>query len=183
MGAVSRLFAFLRAINVGGHVVTMDVLRGQFEELGFTTVETFIASGNVVFTTRVRTVDTLPKKIEARLLQVLGYEVHTFLRTESELAAVSRTRPFTTRQLESAAAFCVGFLAAPLSTPAVKEVMALRTDVDDFQVIGREVYWLCRQAQSKSTFNNNRLEKAIHGRATFRSMTTIDRLATRYLKP
>ena len=44
-----RFVAFLRAINVGGHVVTMDQLRAAFQELGFDDVETFIASGNVIF--------------------------------------------------------------------------------------------------------------------------------------
>ena len=39
-----RLIAFLRAINVGGHVVTMNTLRREFEALGFTEVETFIAN-------------------------------------------------------------------------------------------------------------------------------------------
>jgi len=50
-------------------------------------------------------------------------------------------------------------------------------------VIGREVYWLCRQMRSKSTFTNNRFEKVIHGRATFRSMTTMTRLVARYVTP
>ena len=45
-----RLIAFLRAINVGGHNVTMEKLRKQFEALGCEEVETFIASGNVIFT-------------------------------------------------------------------------------------------------------------------------------------
>jgi uncharacterized protein (DUF1697 family) len=44
-----RYIALLRAINVGGHLVKMDALRRHFEELGFDPVETFIASGNVMF--------------------------------------------------------------------------------------------------------------------------------------
>jgi len=35
---MTRYIAFLRAINVGGHVVKMDYLRQQFESLGFTSV-------------------------------------------------------------------------------------------------------------------------------------------------
>lgn len=46
---MSRLFAFLRAINVGGRTVKMERLRREFEVFGFPGVETFIASGNVVF--------------------------------------------------------------------------------------------------------------------------------------
>jgi uncharacterized protein (DUF1697 family) len=46
---MSQYIAFLRAINVGGHTVKMDPLRQLFEALGFSQVETFIASGNVIF--------------------------------------------------------------------------------------------------------------------------------------
>jgi uncharacterized protein (DUF1697 family) len=41
--------AFLRATNLGGHTVKMDDLRRLFEAMGFSNVETFIASGNVIF--------------------------------------------------------------------------------------------------------------------------------------
>ena len=44
-----RLFAFLRAINVGGRTIKMERLRREFEVFGFPGVETFIASGNVIF--------------------------------------------------------------------------------------------------------------------------------------
>ena len=44
-----RHIAFLSAINVGGHTVKMDLLCRLFEELGLKDVETFIASGNVIF--------------------------------------------------------------------------------------------------------------------------------------
>jgi uncharacterized protein (DUF1697 family) len=178
---VSRTFAFLRAINVGGHVVTMAALRAHFEALGLTGVETFIASGNVIFTTPARVPATLPQRIEARLHHALGYEVHTFLRSETEVAAIASHRPFSPGQIEAARAFSVGLLAEPLTAGGRKAAMALRTDIDDFHVHGREIYWLCRKGQSESTFNNNRFESVIQGRVTFRSMTTMTRLVARYV--
>ena len=53
-----RFIAFLRALNVGGHVVKMDALKRHFERLGFADVETFIASGNVVFSARLKALET-----------------------------------------------------------------------------------------------------------------------------
>ena len=70
----------------------------------------------------------------------------------------SRSR---TAQLRSAQALNVAFLAAPLGAEARKSLMALRTDIDDFHVNGREVYWLCRKKQSESTFSNIRFEKSL----------------------
>jgi uncharacterized protein (DUF1697 family) len=60
---VSRFFAFLRAINVGGRTVKMTRLRREFDLLGFSGVETFIASGNVVFEARARNEERLQSKI------------------------------------------------------------------------------------------------------------------------
>ena len=67
---MSKYIAFLRAINVGGHTVKMDVLRQLFESLGFANVETFIASGNVIFESKAGNVKALEKKIETCLQEV-----------------------------------------------------------------------------------------------------------------
>lgn len=64
-----RYVAFLRAINVGGRTVKMDRLREIFESLGLGDVETFIASGNVIFRSRSTKPQALEKKIERSLRQ------------------------------------------------------------------------------------------------------------------
>ena len=75
----------------------MATLRDHFSALGLTRVETYIASGNVLFdvphadinndAATPRTVDALESMIEAQLERTLGYAVSTFLRTSAELAA------------------------------------------------------------------------------------------------
>jgi len=57
---MTRYVAFLRAINVGGHNVKMDALRALFESMKLASVETFIASGNVIFETNRRDPAALP---------------------------------------------------------------------------------------------------------------------------
>ena len=175
-----KLVAFLRAINVGGHTVSMDTLRREFEAIGLKDVETFIASGNVVFTAPPGRATALERKIEKRLHDSLGYEVRTFIRTEAEVAAIAGYKPFEEAQIRSAQAVNVAFLGDPLEPAAVKLLMAMRTPIDDFHVNGREMYWLCRKKQSESTFSNARFEKALGGRATFRGVKTIVKLAAKY---
>src|SRR5207344_462046 len=52
--AMSRYVALLRGINVGGkNSVPMGRLREVLEELGFTDVATYIASGNVIFDSKL----------------------------------------------------------------------------------------------------------------------------------
>ncbi len=90
---MTRTIAFLRAINVGGHTVKMDVLRRHFELLGYTDVETFIASGNVIFTAPSHNAQMLEMTIENKLREALGYEVATFLRTEGKWRGSQITNP------------------------------------------------------------------------------------------
>ena len=177
---MTQLAAFLRAINVGGHTVTMAALREEFEALGLKDVETFIASGNVIFTAPPGTRAALERKIEKHLHEALGYEVKTFVRTESEVAAIAAYRPFSDARVRAARTLNVAFLAEPLPPAAGKVLMAMRTPIDDFHVNGTEMYWLCQKGQSESTFSNVRFEKAIGGRATFRGLKTIVKLAAKY---
>jgi uncharacterized protein (DUF1697 family) len=100
MAPGSRGVAFLRAINVGGsHVVKMDRLKKLFEHAGFTGVDTYIASGNVVFDLSPSAKGaTVERAIEAMLLDALGYEVATFVRTGRELRAAAEHEPFARRR-------------------------------------------------------------------------------------
>ncbi len=175
-----RFVAFLRAINVGGHTVTMDALRRHVEALGLTKVSTFIASGNVIFDTRSRAIPALERRIAAHLHTALGYEVGTFVRTSAAVAAIARYRPFPEAAMRAARVVCVGFLAEPLTAAAVKALMGLRNATDDFHVHGTEVYWLCRSRQSDSDFSNAVFEKATKARATFRGMNTIAKLTAKF---
>jgi uncharacterized protein (DUF1697 family) len=177
---MQRFIAFLRAINVGGHAVKMDHLRQLFESLGLAGVETFIASGNVVFEASPGDARTLEKKIEDRLREALGYEVATFIRTNKELEAIAAYMPFSPADLETAAAFNIAFLHDPLDEPSKQKLMALKTEIDDFHVHEREVYWLCHKKQSESTFSNAVLEKKLGRRSTLRGANTVKKMAEKY---
>jgi uncharacterized protein (DUF1697 family) len=135
-----KYITFLRAINVGGRTVKMDALRQLFESLGFADVETFIASGNVIFETKAGNTKVPEKRIESHLKESLGYEVATFIHSETELAEIAAYKPFPQSQLDAATALNIGFLANPLDDAAVQKLMSLRTDIDDFHVHGREIY-------------------------------------------
>lgn len=178
---MARYIAFLRAINVGGNnIVKMDFLRRLFEALGFSNVETFIASGNVVFEATSKNAQALERKIENSLREALGFEVTTFIRTDTELAAIANYRPFSQSELEEAVALNIAFLAGGLDDKASQKLMALRTDIDDFHLHGRELYWLCRQKQSGSKISNAVLEKALGQRSTLRGASTVKKMAAKY---
>ena len=180
---MARYIAFLRAINVGGHTVKMAALRQILESLGFSSVETFIASGNVVFETEPQDIRALETLIAGRLREALGYEVATFIRSSAELAEIAHYQPFRPGELDAATALNIAFLGEPLDEDAKQKVMALQTDIDTFQVHGREIYWLCRKRQSVSTFSNAVLEKTLRRKSTLRGVETIRKMAAKYTSP
>lgn len=172
-----RYVALLRAINVGGHVVKMDRLRAEFEALGFRDVTTFIASGNVLFESPLPDTAALEQRVERRLEQSLGYAVATFLRTPQELGAAVAGDPFAQR--DDTCTLHVGFLKTAPAQDAVDRLLALRTDLDDFAVRGREAFWLCRTRFSESSISGAKVERALAMPATFRNVTTVRKLALR----
>ena len=176
-----KYVAFLRAINVGGHTVKMDYLRRLFETLGFSNVETFIASGNVIFDSRSNNTKALERKIEKLLHKTLGYEVATFVRATSELADIARYRPFSDSELDGQGnSLYIGFVADNPIDQAKRKLLSFSTEVDDFQVDGREVYWLCRKKMSESEFSGALLEKTLGMSATCRNSTTVKKIAAKY---
>jgi uncharacterized protein (DUF1697 family) len=171
-----KYYAFLRAINVGGHTVKMAVLKQIFESLGFTDIETFLASGNVGFETTSTNVCELEKSIEDKLQGSLGFEVATFLRTYAELNDIARFQPFSESAMKTAVSVNVAFLKEPLDTSDSKKVLALDTPTDEFLVHGQEVYWLVRTRQSESSFSNAVLEKTLGKKSTIRGIETIKKM-------
>jgi uncharacterized protein (DUF1697 family) len=180
-GMTTRFVAFLRAINVGGHgVVPMADLRGHFENFGLADVETFIASGNVIFSSRTTALPALEKRIAKGLQAELGYEVPIFIRTAAEVAAIAKHRPFSAGQHDGALSFVVGLVPEPLTPVAKKALMALQSDDDIFDIHQREIYWLSRTGQRDSVISNAVLERALKVRSTFRGMNTMVRLVAKY---
>jgi len=176
-----KYIAFLRAINVGGHTVKMEKLKKLFEELGFSNVSTFIASGNVIFDTSSKKTEALEKKIEAHLQKSLGYEVATFIRSGSDLAEIARYKPFPEAEIAKSHALYVGFLQVPVSAEAKKRLLAAESKIDRFHFHGRELYWLLSARSIKETkFSGPLLEKTLGQPTTLRNATTVKKLAEKY---
>jgi uncharacterized protein (DUF1697 family) len=169
--------ALLRAVNVGGRTIRMEELRTLFGGMGFGDVRTMLASGNVLFKAAGATPAGLEARVGGRLEAHFGYEVTTFVRTAAEMAAVAASPATSEDERSRAAAVNVAFLERSLTAAEQEAVLALRSDVDDLRVAGREVHWMCRVKQSESRFTNVRLERAAGVRSTIRGWNTVQKLA------
>jgi uncharacterized protein (DUF1697 family) len=131
----------------------------------------------VIFATRARDLAALERRIEARLQAQFGFEITTFIRTENELAANHAHAAFEPAALAAARTHVVGFLADAADAAARQAIAGFESADYRFHLDGRELHWLSTLAQSESTFSNTAFERALRGRATFRSITTLRKLA------
>jgi uncharacterized protein (DUF1697 family) len=176
MGA-TQYVAFLRAVNVGGRIVKMTELKKIFESAGLTNVSTFIASGNVIFSS-AKPAARLEPHIESCLQKALGYTVATMIRTVTEVAAAGEYAAFPPRIVADASIY-VGFMQSKPSLAAEKKTLSLETDIDELRVHGREIYWLARKNIAESTISMAKVEKALETPVTFRNINTVRRLAVK----
>jgi uncharacterized protein (DUF1697 family) len=174
----TQYVAFLRAINVGGRVVKMVELKKIFERLQLAGVSTFIASGNVIFSSPAK-VPTLQDAIEKKLQEALGYAVATMIRTTREVAELAEYAPFSQDAL-AAASLYVGFMRDKATPAAVKKALALQTPIDELHLRGREVFWLARKNIAESSITGAAVEQALQTPVTFRNVNTVRRLAAKY---
>jgi uncharacterized protein (DUF1697 family) len=174
---VTRIVTLLRAVNVGGRTVKMDRLRALFEEMGLTGVETFIASGNVLFDRPpAETAVALERRIEARLHSALVSEVAPFRRNGGEVAAAAACAPFEPLPPGIAASIYVGFLRAEPDGEARRKLEVLTSDADAFAVLGRELYWRSLKGMGQSPVSGTALERIL-GPMTTRNITTVRKLS------
>lgn len=173
-----RYIAFLRGINVGGHRVKMDHLRGLFEELEFEKVATFIASGNVIFSAESDNRQALGDEIERHLHRELGYEVATFLRNPAELDAMAAFESAALAAGDPPASSVYVMLMADSASQEMQLKFAdLQSEMDRFEFSGNEVYWLIQGKISESPLFGGGMEGAVRGvPTTMRNMNTIRRL-------
>jgi uncharacterized protein (DUF1697 family) len=86
--------ALLRAVNVGGTgKLPMSDLKEICDELGFAAVRTYIASGNVVFSSR-KSEAAIKASLERRLEAFARKPVGVLVRSAAEMAQVLADNPF-----------------------------------------------------------------------------------------
>ena len=94
--------------------------------MSFENIETFIASGNVSFETKIKNQNSIKQKIEKSLEDELGYRVAAFIRTTEELKEISEYKPFKESELNADGnSLYIAFLDSLFSKELQKKVSNL----------------------------------------------------------
>lgn len=158
--------AFLRAVNVGGTgKLPMSELQKMCIDLGFADVRTYIASGNVVFSSELGK-NTVKKQLEDKLLSYADKPVAVLVRTSAELARVLELNPFKDEEPKFTVAL---FLDAKPSVAAINSVAGHK---DELLALGHnEIYVHYPNGMGQSKL---RISAAEEG--TARNMNTVKKM-------
>ncbi len=164
---MSRYVALLRAVNVGGTgKLPMTDLEVMCIDAGFTRVETYIASGNVVFDCKAAPT-RVKAALEARLLAYAGKPVGVMVRTAAEIAAVLEANPFPDADPKFTYAI---FLDRRPPRDALEHAVGQR---DEAMRLGdREIF-----VHYPSGMGQSKLRLPAAGLGTARNMNTVAKLA------
>jgi uncharacterized protein (DUF1697 family) len=164
---MTTFVALLRAVNVGGTgKLTMKDLKAMCEKLGFAKVQTYIASGNVLFESS-KSEKAAKAALEAALEKYAGKPVGVHVRTPEELKKILAANPFP----KAAPNHTVAFF---LDEPPPKDALRTVTGVADEEVrLGkREIYVHYGSGMARS-----KLQIPAAKGGTARNMNTIAKLA------
>lgn len=157
----------LRAVNVGGTgKLPMSELKAMCIAEGFQKVQTYIASGNVVFSSD-RSEPDVKAALEKRLAAYAGQPVGVMVRTAKEMANVFDANPFP----DAPPAWTVAiFLDAPPPSDTLDRIKGKKDE--EIQLGQREIYVAYGEGMGRSKL---KIPAAVKGSA--RNMNTIAKLA------
>ncbi|MEW9700897.1 DUF1697 domain-containing protein [Paenibacillus sp. SI8] len=167
---------FLRGINVGGkNMLKMADLKRTLETMGFSSVQTYLQSGNFLLVSE-EAAEPLHKRIEQKISSVFNISPTVVLRTAEELDRIITACPYAADALVEGESIQLSLLTEvpPLQTTDI--LNKNKSEIDEFQILEREIYFLFRQSVLDSKLASN--VQKLGDIATTRNWNTIVKLAS-----
>jgi uncharacterized protein (DUF1697 family) len=150
--------ALLRGVNLGASKrVPMPALRKLVEELGHEDVSTYIASGNLVFTTKQKDGEKLAKELERAIAKEIGVDCRVLVLTRAQLAKVIEDNPYKDEPNPKAvhANFLLDAPSAEMRkrVAAAQERAAEKGSRDEAKIVGRTLFIHTPDGYGRSELN------------------------------
>jgi uncharacterized protein (DUF1697 family) len=162
--------ALLRGINVGGNnKIAMAELRMLITSLGYADVQSYIQSGNVVFSGGPVAASELEAAVEA----TFGLRIAVVVRSASQLQEIIAACPFPAADPKT---LHVGFMS---SAPEPDRVAALELErflPEEFAVLGTESYLHLPSGMARTKLPTY-LDRQLKVPTTLRNWATVNKLA------
>jgi uncharacterized protein (DUF1697 family) len=171
---MTRHAIFLRAVNVGGHnKVPMPRLRSALEDLGWTDVESYVQSGNVVADTGSLGAAAVEQQVADVLRREFAVDVDVMVRTKAQLAKVIRANPFASEAKADPTKVHVNFLAKAAPVAAKKAFAPDQFDPERFEFGEKCLYFFYADGAGRSKMGTAPWAKKLGVPGTSRNWRTV----------
>jgi uncharacterized protein (DUF1697 family) len=173
---MTKFIVLLRGINVSGQKkIKMSDLKSLFEDLSFSKVQTYIQSGNVIFSAKEKSNKKLEHKISSAIKSKFGFDVQVIVVTPDEIEYVIRNNPFLKKKKESERLY-VTFLSENPPAENMKKLNAVDYSPEEYIIDGRYIYMFAPNGYGKAKLNNNFIENKLKVFGTTRNWRTVNKL-------
>lgn len=170
---MKKFIALLRGINVSGQKeIKMSDLKLLFEEIGFKDVQTYIQSGNVVFSSKEISVDKLELKISSIIKRKYGFDVKIVVISPEEMEYVLKNNPFLKKKKDEDKLY-VTFLSKIPSDENIENMHSIDYSPEEYFIEGKHLYLFVPNGYGKARINNNLFENKLKVSGTTRNWKTV----------
>jgi uncharacterized protein (DUF1697 family) len=158
----------------GHNSIKMADLSALYISIGLKDAETYIQSGNVIFSDPGdRHMSVIVADIEQAILERYNYIIPVMIRTNQELIDLFSLNPFLGETNFDPAKMAVLFLHEKPSESQIQKVADIDYPPDKFKVIGREIFVYCPNGFGRTKLYTNFFEKKMGVIGTGRNWKTI----------
>ncbi len=169
-----RWIALLRGINISGSkIMKMEALRELCTGLGWEAVQTYIQSGNIVFSSTQTQHEKLEEQLENAIREHFGYEVPAWVFSAEELKSWLAHNPFAADPEKAADRHFFTLLKQPCSDEAFAKLAANAVAPEALAWNGRMVYFYVPANYARSKLSNTFVEQKLKTPATTRNGKTL----------
>jgi uncharacterized protein (DUF1697 family) len=130
----------LRGINLGGrNRVAMGALRQVLSSSGYSDVQSYVQSGNVVLRSRLQE-KSLAADVHQHLSDTFGLDIGVFVRSATQMAELAANNPFLRPGVDHGRQLHVAFLEVAPDPRAIAALDPHRAPPDVLHPRGREIY-------------------------------------------
>lgn len=170
-----KYIAILRGINVSGQKkILMKELIRYLESLGFTNVQTYIQSGNVIFESEQE--EGLKLLIENKIKTIYGFDVPVQVHEVEYFVHVLENNPFLVNNEVDEKFLHVTFLGDAPDSKLVDVLEERDLGTDEFVINKREIYLYCPNGYGRTKLTNTFFERKLKVSATTRNWKTVTNL-------
>lgn len=178
---MTTYISILRGINVSGQrLIKMDVLKKLYESLNFETIQTYVQSGNVIFSSKENEPKKLEKIISSKIKSEFGFDVPVIVLSVRTLEKIIEDNLFI--KDKDISFLHVTFLADKVTQFDKESITEKKLPNEEIRFAPNAIYLYCPDGYGRTKLNNNFLESKLKVTATTRNWKTTTellRLATK----